>query len=63
MSRGRNKYVPKNVMDRLLTIKRSEGLNRDVEAWDKFVRYFDIGCNADEFYGGIFGVPKRRKKL
>lgn len=59
--RGRVKYVPANVIDRLLKIKKSHGDCKDSEAWGKMASYVDIGLNVDDFYSSFFG-DKRRKK-
>ena len=61
ITRGRNKYVPRPVLDRLLEIKKREGYQQDVQAWDKMSRLIDIGGNVDDFYSQLFGERKRRK--
>jgi len=48
-------YVPKNVLDTLLSIKKSKGKKRNKDAWDDLNFYAGVGMNVDNFYSKIFG--------
>jgi hypothetical protein len=60
--RGRNKYVPSEVIGILGNIKKRNGFSRDVEAWDEMAKLTQIGSNVDDFYSSIFGNPKKMRR-
>lgn len=65
-NRGRNLYVPQNVLKELDNImingnavKGKKKNRKFVDAWDKMVFYTKVGRNVDDVYSVIFGKVKR----
>ena len=57
--RGGYGYIPKNILDKVLLIKKKKKLKRNVDAWNRINTLIDIGSNVDDFYSGFFGVDRK----
>jgi len=60
--RGKMKYVPAPILDKLFSIKDNEGLKKDCQAWERINRLTEIGSNVDDFYSQLFGIGRKGKR-
>ena len=60
--KGGMKYVPSNVLNEIQNIKMQDKLLRDAEAFDRMVRYAQVGRETNNLSGKMFGFPLVKKK-
>lgn len=61
MKRGKMVYVPKNVLDETEKIMQENSIKRRAEAFDKMVKYAQVGKEAENIYRLDFRKLLRRK--
>ena len=65
VNRGRNLYVPFEVLEELDNLNRRRSVKERKpnkkyrDAWDTLIFYTKVGKNVDDVYAGIFGRRNR----